>query len=103
MGKNARSDKVRSALDEIGVSVLGGMLTSASAAVALMLCQLQFFYKFGVFLILTVSISWIWANVAFMASMALLGPDNSTPAWLQVPASILARSQSSQKNKAEQQ
>lgn len=69
--KNERSDKVRSALDEIGVSVLGGMLTSASAAVALMLCQLQFFHKFGVFLILTVSISWIWANVAFMASMAL--------------------------------
>merc|ERR1712188_198802 len=88
-----RSDKVQSALDEIGVSVLGGMLTSASAAVALMVCQLQFFYKFGVFLILTVSISWIWANIGFMASMALFGPDESTPSWLQVPASIIARVQ----------
>merc|ERR1711959_858475 len=98
--KKGRSDKVRSALDEIGVSVLGGMLTSASAAVALMLCQLQFFHKFGVFLILTVSMSWIWANVAFMASMAFFGPDSSTPSWLQVPASLVARIRQS---KAEQQ
>merc|ERR1711985_205236 len=72
--KKDRGDKVRSALDEIGVSVLTGMLTSASAAVALMICQLQFFYKFGVFLMLTVSISWIWANIAFMATMSVCGP-----------------------------
>jgi len=91
--KKERLDKVRSALDEIGVSVLGGMLTSASAAVALMMCQLQFFHKFGVFLMLTVSISWIWANVGFMASMSLFGPDDGTPSWLQVPASILTRIQ----------
>merc|ERR1719224_432817 len=95
--KKERSDKVRSALDEIGVSVLGGMLTSASAAVALMICQLQFFHKFGVFLMLTVSISWIWANVGFMASMALFGPDVSTPSWLQVPASMIAKIQIRQK------
>merc|ERR1712070_1262278 len=91
--KKERLDKVRSALDEIGVSVLGGMLTSASAAIALMICQLQFFHKFGVFLMLTVSISWLWANIGFMASMALFGPDVSTPSWLQVPASMIARIQ----------
>merc|ERR1711988_1448703 len=89
--KKERLDKVRSALDEIGVSVLGGMLTSASAAGALMICQLQFFHKFGVFLMLTVSMSWIWANIGFMASMALFGPDSSTPSWLQVPASMIAK------------
>merc|ERR1711959_506218 len=50
----ARTEKVKAALDEIGISVFGGMITSASAAVALMLCQLQFFAKFGIFLILTV-------------------------------------------------
>jgi predicted RND superfamily exporter protein len=95
--KKERSDKVRSALDEIGVSVLGGMLTSASAAIALMLCQLQFFHKFGVFLILTVSISWIWANIGFLAAMAFFGPDDSTPSWLQVPASMIAKIQFRQK------
>merc|ERR1711862_816101 len=95
-----RSDKVRSALDEIGVSVLAGMVTSASAAVALMVCQLQFFHKFGVFLILTVSISWIWANVGFLASMALLGPDDGTPLWLQFPASLVDEIQKRRKEKA---
>merc|ERR1711998_58356 len=99
--KEERSDKVKSALDEIGVSVLGGMLTSASAAVALMLCQLQFFHKFGDFLILTVSMSWIWANIGFMASMALFGPDDSTPSWLQVPASVIARIQFQRKTEVE--
>merc|ERR1712054_38010 len=89
--------RVRAALDEIGVSVFAGMVTSASAAVALMICQLQFFYKFGVFLMLTVSISWIWANIGFMASMALFGPDDSTPSWLQVPASMIAKIQIRQK------
>jgi hypothetical protein len=97
--KKERADKVRSALDEIGVSVLGGMLTSASAAVALMICQLQFFYKFGVFLMLTVSISWIWANIGFMAAMAFFGPDDSTPLWLQVPASWIGRFQFWRKGK----
>merc|ERR1712199_133176 len=96
--KKERLDKVRSALDEIGVSVLGGMLTSASAAIALMMCQLHFFHKFGVFLMLTVSISWIWANIGFVASMALFGPDVSTPSWLQVPASMITMIQFRQKH-----
>merc|ERR1711907_303144 len=62
--KKERKDKVRSALDE-----------------------------FGVFLMLTVSISWIWANIGFMASMAFFGPDDSTPSWLQLPASMVAKIQ----------
>merc|ERR1712193_563809 len=89
--KKERSEKVRSAFDEIGVSVLGGMLTSASAAIALMICQLQFFYKFGVFLMLTVSISWIWANMAFMATMSVCGPVKNAPSWSDLGASILAK------------
>merc|ERR1711907_897621 len=91
--KGQRAEKVRSALDEIGVSVLAGMLTSASAAIALMFCQLQFFHKFGVFLILTVLLSWLWANMGFLAAMAAFGPDDSTPDWLQVPAAWIPRIQ----------
>jgi len=87
--KADRSDKVQSALDVIGISVFFGMLTSASAAFALMACQIQFFHKFGVFLLMTVSISWLWANLSFMASMAVFGPDDTTPSWLQFPSSII--------------
>merc|ERR1711988_1949600 len=89
--KTERADRVRSALDEIGVSVFAGMVTSASAALALMICQLQFFYKFGVFLMLTVSISWIWANVAFMATMSLCGPVKHAPSWSALGSSLLAK------------
>jgi hypothetical protein len=103
--KTERADRVRSALDEIGVSVFAGMVTSASAAVALMLCQLQFFYKFGVFLMLTVSISWIWANVAFMATMSLCGPVKNAPSWSDLAASIVEKIKSQRRAEiqAEQQ
>lgn len=87
--KKDRSDKVQTALDEIGISVLFGMFTSASAAFALIACQIQFFHKFGVFLLMTVSMSWVWANLGFMASMAVFGPDDETPSWLQFPASMI--------------
>merc|ERR1711907_548226 len=86
-----RAERVKNALQSIGISVLYGMLTSASAAFALLLCQLQFFAKFGVFLLLTVSISWLWANLAFLAAMAIFGPDPTTPHWLQTPAGITPR------------
>lgn len=87
--QSTRAEKTRATLDEIGVSVLGGMLTSVSAGAALMMCQLQFFAKFGTFLLLTVALSWLWANLGFMAAMALFGPDTSTPQWLQNPAAGL--------------
>merc|ERR1719265_1196464 len=90
-GKKDRSDKVQTALDVIGISVFFGMFTSASAAFALMACQIQFFHKFGVFLLMTVSMSWVWANLGFMASMAVFGPDEKTPAWLQFPSSMIGR------------
>jgi len=87
--KKDRSDKVQTALDVIGISVFFGMFTSASAAFALIACQIQFFHKFGVFLLMTVSMSWVWANLGFMASMAVFGPDDKTPSWLQFPASMI--------------
>jgi len=56
-----------------------------------MACQIQFFHKFGVFLLMTVAMSWVWANLGFMASMAVFGPDDKTPAWLQFPSSMIGR------------
>merc|ERR1711959_348442 len=84
-----RAERVKNALQSIGISVLYGMLTSASAAIALLLCQLQFFAKFGVFLLLTVSGSWVWANFGFLAAMALFGPDPSTPRCLTAPLELV--------------
>jgi len=84
-----RSQKCQEAFDMIGVSVLSGMVTSVLAALALLTCSLQFFAKFGFFLICTVVWAWLWGNCFFMCLMRLLGPDNTTPWWLLVPNSIL--------------
>jgi len=84
-----RVEKVQQAFDMIGVSVLSGMVTSVLAALALLTCNLQFFAKFGFFLICTVIWAWLWGNCFFMCLMRLVGPDNTTPWWMQVPNSIL--------------
>lgn len=84
-----RAEKCQEAFDMIGVSVLSGMVTSVLAALALLTCSLQFFAKFGFFLVCTVVWAWLWGNCFFMCLMRLWGPDSTTPWWLQVPNSIL--------------
>jgi predicted RND superfamily exporter protein len=60
----SREDRVMEAFEEMGVSVFSGMATSFMAAFVLLFCQLRFFYKFGVFLAMTIAFSWLWANVS---------------------------------------
>lgn len=83
-----RAAKFQEAFDVIGVSVLSGMVTSVLAAMVLLTCSLQFFAKFGFFLIFTVSWAWLWGNCFFMCLMRLVGPDATTPWYLQLPHSI---------------
>merc|ERR1711972_34261 len=79
--KETRAEKFQEAFDVIGVSVLSGMVTSVLASLALLTCQLQFFAKFGFFLIFTVTWAWLWGNCFFMVCMRLFGPDQNTH-WL---------------------
>ena len=83
-----RREKFQDAIDEIGISVFSGMITSVLASGALFLCLIQFFSKFGFFLMNTVSWSWIWANGFFVTLMYLVGPDETTPVWLQFPCNV---------------
>mmetsp|Transcript_111187 Transcript_111187/g.270183 ORF Transcript_111187/g.270183 Transcript_111187/m.270183 type:complete len:1096 (-) Transcript_111187:138-3425(-) len=85
----ARTEKVQEAFDDIGVSVLSGAVTSILAAAVLVSCVLQFFAKFGFFLICTVVWAWIWGNLFFMGLMKVIGPDEGTHWILQLPHSIL--------------
>jgi hypothetical protein len=66
------------AFEEMGVSVFSGMATSFMAAFVLLFCQIRFFYKFGVFLAMTITFSWLWANFFFMGVMATVGPQAKT-------------------------
>ncbi len=82
--ERSRKERVQEALDRLGVSVFSGMVTSVVAAIPLFLCTLQFFAKFGFFLMMTVIWSWVWAHMYFLVLMYFFGPDATTPAWLQV-------------------
>lgn len=84
-----REAKFQEAIDVIGVSVLSGMVTSVLAAMVLLTCSLQFFAKFGFFMVFTVVWAWLWGNCFFMAMLRLVGPDDSTHWALQLPYSVL--------------
>lgn len=87
--KETRDQKFQEAFEVIGVSVLSGMVTSVLASFVLLTCSLQFFAKFGFFLIFTVAWAWIWGNTFFMCLMRLIGPDQNTHWILQLPYSAL--------------
>merc|ERR1712066_801564 len=84
-----RAAKFQEAFDVIGVSVLSGMVTSVLAAMVLLTCSLQFFAKFGFFLIFTVIWAWLWGNCFFMCLMRLVGPEKKTHWFLQLPHSVI--------------
>jgi len=64
------SERLSEAFGDMGISVLNGMVTSVGASIPLFFCQLQFFAKFGTFLCLTITFSWLFANFAFMSVLA---------------------------------
>jgi len=69
-----RLQRAREGLKTIGASVFWGMATSVGACIALSLCRLQFFTKFGIFFMLTVLWSYLWGVFFMMPLLAFCGP-----------------------------
>lgn len=92
--RGTREERVRAALADMGVSVLSGMITSVGASLMLFATTLQFFAKFGGFLLMTVAFSWVWANFFFMSLMATVGPEGGER-WLGLKAGPKTTSPSS--------
>lgn len=59
----------------MGSTVLGGAMTSMGASFMLVACWLQFFYKFGVFFLLTILFSLLWAMFFFVPVLSAIGPE----------------------------
>jgi len=57
--------------------VLSGMIILVLASLPLLACQIVFFTKFGIFLLLTMAFFWILANFGFMSILATIGPAKS--------------------------
>lgn len=65
-------ERIAMAYGEMGISVLNGMITSVTASIPLFFCELTFFRKFGTFMFLTITFSWLFSNFAFMSVLAQL-------------------------------
>ena len=82
---DTRDERVLIMIEEMGVSVLSGALSTLIAAFFMFFAPNQFFVKFASFLFVTIALSCIYALVLFPAALAVFGPlgnAGSLYAWL---------------------
>jgi predicted RND superfamily exporter protein len=79
-----RLEKTQHMLGEIGISVFAASITTFLSAVALFACTVLFFFKFGVFIALTIIISMVYAFLLFTALVALVGPLCTEADWTRI-------------------
>lgn len=69
-----RSNKMKQAYTEMGVSILGGAITTFGSGVFLFGGNLLFFVKFGILISVTIGISFYVSMIFFGAVCHILGP-----------------------------
>lgn len=69
--------RVQEAFAEMGITVFGGAITSLGASGMLFACYFQNFFKFGGFMFMTISLSFVYANFYFMPLLAWVGPEGN--------------------------
>ena len=73
-GDADRNNRIKGSLRELGVSILGGSVTTIAAALVLFLCVLSIFQKFAIFVIATILFSVVY-SLGFFASLChVMGP-----------------------------
>jgi len=75
--KGDRESRVKNALMEMGGTVFGGAVTSLGASFFLLLCNFQFFAKFGVFMFLTIGLSFLFVFLFFVPILLICGPEEN--------------------------
>ena len=58
----------------MGVSILGGFLTTFGSGIFLVTCDIAFFFKFGETISLSVLIAFVAATFTYSALMKTMGP-----------------------------
>ncbi|KAJ6245350.1 sterol-sensing domain [Anaeramoeba flamelloides] len=72
----SRHKKVQGALYAVGSSVLAGFITTFGSAIPLLFCYLETMYKFGVFLMLSLGLTFIYTFFFLMPLLSIFGPKN---------------------------
>jgi protein dispatched 1 len=71
-----RFDKIRESLREIGISILGGAITTLGAGIPLFFCIIIFFNKFAVLIVSSILYSLMFSLVFFTCLCHMFGPQH---------------------------
>ncbi|KAH8062050.1 hypothetical protein JL721_8770 [Aureococcus anophagefferens] len=88
-----REGKVTDALVHTGSSVLSGAISTIGASIPMFFAKIIFFYKFGIFILLTIALSLNFSLVFFSAVLAWVGPLGKTGEVAMLYASSVKRAQ----------
>jgi len=72
--EETRDLKMQTSLRQMGVSILGGYLTTFGSGIFLVTCEISFFYKFGQTIAITVTFAFLIATFSYSALMKTMGP-----------------------------
>jgi len=75
---STRRDKIREMLENVGISIVMGAVTTIGAAVFMIFAKIMFFFQFGIFLFCISSFSVIFSLLVFPAVLSVIGPENET-------------------------
>ena len=73
---STRKERTRDMLEEVGISVLSGAVTTLGASALLLFAQIIFFYQFGIFMFFTILFSILYALILFTTFVGVAGPEN---------------------------
>ena len=73
---SSRSGRLYDMLDEVGISVLSGAVTTLGASLFMLFAQILFFSQFGIFMFCTIGFSILYALGFFVTILAICGPQN---------------------------
>merc|ERR1711861_81063 len=71
----SRYEKATDAITNLGVSVLGGAVTTIGAGAALFICNMRFLTEFGAFLCTTSMLSLTLSFTFLMPALMIAGPE----------------------------
>ena len=76
--KYTRKERAQDMLEEVGISVISGAITTLGASALLLIAQIVFFFQFGLFIFCTILFSTVYALFLFTTFVALAGPEGNT-------------------------
>eukprot|EP01125_Pyxidicula_operculata_P012897 TRINITY_DN424_c1_g2_i1.p1 TRINITY_DN424_c1_g2~~TRINITY_DN424_c1_g2_i1.p1 ORF type:complete len:159 (+),score=23.34 TRINITY_DN424_c1_g2_i1:277-753(+) len=74
----SRFDLVKMSVAEIGSSIISGALTTSSSVIALLFCQISFFFKFGAFVFTNILLSFIATFTFLLVFLLVAGPQRKS-------------------------